>query len=79
MLVTADPVPREELAGQGNPARFGGVEDDDGAGHDVLQATRITLCLPAQRVEQLTGRIRALGRRLAGSWSSTSFHAPCAC
>jgi len=31
----------------------------------VLQATRITLCLLAQRIEQLTEQIHGLERRLA--------------
>ncbi|GGX37086.1 contact-dependent growth inhibition system immunity protein [Streptomyces lomondensis] len=71
MLVTADPVLREELAGLGNTALFrtcagfGGVEEDDDAGHNVLQATRITLSLLAQRIEQPTVQIRVLSRRLA--------------
>ncbi|MGW1374150.1 transposase [Streptomyces sp. NPDC002446] len=31
----------------------------------MLQATRITLCLPARRIEQLTGQIQDLEQRLA--------------
>ncbi|MGY4937698.1 IS110 family RNA-guided transposase [Streptomyces nigrescens] len=69
VLVTADPVLREELAGLNRPAvvrtcaRFGGR---DGDGRDaVVQATRTTLCLLAQRIEQLTGQILDLEHRLA--------------
>lgn len=70
VLVTADPVLREELTGLGNTALFRTCADfdsvqDDRAGQDVLQATRITLSLPAQRIEQLTVQIRVLSRRLA--------------
>lgn len=63
VLVTADPVLREELAGLNNSehlricARLGDdsqdEEDEDGAGA-VLRATRITLSLPARRIGQLT-------------------------
>ncbi|WP_406206619.1 IS110 family transposase [Streptomyces decoyicus] len=71
IVVTADPVLRDELAGLRNSAlfrtcaRFGGIEEDGGPGQDVLQATRITLCLLAQRIEQLTEQIRALDQRLS--------------
>lgn len=73
IVVTADPVLRDELAGLSNSAlfrtcaRFGGIEEDGGPGQDVLQATRITLCLLAQRIEQLTEQIRALDT--GGHWA----------
>ncbi len=64
VLVTADPDLREQLAGLKNPAlvrtcaQFDDREDDDGVKDAVGQATRIVLCLLAQRIDQLTGRIR---------------------
>ncbi|MEU8916218.1 hypothetical protein [Streptomyces nigrescens] len=70
VLVTADPA-LEELAGLNNPAlirtcaRLADTDEDGGGGDAVLQATRITLCLLARRIEQLTGQIQDLERRLA--------------
>ncbi|MGA5560579.1 IS110 family transposase [Streptomyces platensis] len=72
VLVAADPNLREELAGLGNPelfrtcARFADdSKNDEGGEEAVLQATRITLCLLAHRIEQLTEQIQDLERRLA--------------
>ncbi|WP_458379771.1 IS110 family RNA-guided transposase [Streptomyces nigrescens] len=71
VLVTADPVLREELAGLNTPAlirtcaRLADNDEDGGGGDAVLQATRITLRLLARRVEQLTGQIQDLERHLA--------------
>ncbi|MFJ5801535.1 IS110 family transposase [Streptomyces decoyicus] len=69
VLVAADPNLREEL---GNPelfrtcARFADdCKNDEGGEEAVLQATRITLCLLAHRIEQLTEQIQDLERRLA--------------
>lgn len=70
VLVAADPDLREQLAGLKNPAliracaQFGDHESGDGETDAVEQATRITLCLLAQRIDQLTGQIRGLERRL---------------
>ncbi|WP_148589194.1 IS110 family transposase [Streptomyces sp. WAC01526] len=72
VLVTADPDLREQLAGLKNPAlvrtcaQFEDREDDDGAKDAVGQATRIALCLLAQRIDQLTEQIRDLERHLTG-------------
>ncbi|MFF9788482.1 MULTISPECIES: hypothetical protein [Streptomyces] len=55
VVVTADPVLREELAGLNNPAlvrtcaRLDGGNGD--GGDTVAQATRITLCPLVQRIE----------------------------
>lgn len=72
VLVTADPVLREDLAGLNNAAlirtcsRLSGSKGDDGDDGDaVLQATRITLRLLAQRIEQLTAQIHELQQRMA--------------
>ncbi|MGW8969959.1 transposase [Streptomyces platensis] len=47
-------------------ARLGGCDGDGGEGSDgVVEATRTTLCLLAQRIEQLTGQTRELQQRLA--------------
>jgi transposase len=61
VLVTADPALREELAGLGNAelfrtcARFADVSGHgEGCEESVLQATRITLGLLAQRIRQLS-------------------------
>ncbi|WDT58460.1 IS110 family transposase [Streptomyces sp. G7(2002)] len=72
IMVTADPDLREQLAGLKNPAlvrtcaQFDDRDDDDGEKDAVGQATRIALCLLAQRIDQLTGQIRDLERRLTG-------------
>ncbi|WUW52874.1 transposase [Streptomyces sp. NBC_01456] len=72
VLVTTDPDLREQLASLKTPAlvrtcaQFDDREDDDGAKGAVGQATRIALCLLAQRIDQLTGQIRDLERHLAG-------------
>ncbi|MYT17806.1 Transposase [Streptomyces sp. SceaMP-e96] len=72
VLVSADPDLREELARLNNPdlfrtcARFADdSRNDEGDQKAVLQATRITLCLPAHRIRQLTDQIQDLERRLA--------------
>ncbi len=72
VLVAADPNLREELAGLGNPelfrtcARFADdCKNDEGGEEAVLKATRMTLCLLAHRIEQLTEQIQDLERRLA--------------
>ncbi|MFE7783406.1 IS110 family transposase [Streptomyces libani] len=70
VLVTADPDLREQLAGLKTPAlvrtcaQFEDRESGDGETAAVEQATRIALCLLAQRIDQLTGQIRGLERRL---------------
>nr|WP_258564452.1 transposase [Streptomyces himalayensis] len=71
-LVSADPNLREELAVLGNAELFrtclrlaDDSENDEDGEEVVLQATRITLCLLAQRVGQLTEQIRDLEGRLA--------------
>ncbi|WP_330315639.1 IS110 family transposase [Streptomyces platensis] len=72
VLITADPDLHEQLADLRNPAlvrtcaQFGDREDDDGVKDAVGQATRIALCLLAQRIDQLTGQIRDLERHLTG-------------
>ncbi|AJT69738.1 hypothetical protein T261_8142 [Streptomyces lydicus] len=70
--VSVDPDLREELAGLNNPelfrtcARFADDGKNGEGGEDaVLQATRITLCLLAQRIGQLTEQVQDLERRLA--------------
>ncbi|MFC5253182.1 transposase [Streptomyces nigrescens] len=70
VLVTADPDLREQLAGLKTPAlvrtcaQFEDRESGDGETAAVEQATRIALCLLAQRIDQLTGQIRDLKRCL---------------
>jgi transposase len=68
VLVTADAGVREGLAGLNNPALIRACTrlhaDDDGDA--VVQATRFTLCLLAQRIEQLTVQMCELQERLAG-------------
>jgi hypothetical protein len=72
VLGSADPNLREELAGLSNAellrtcARLAEDSKNDEDGEEaVLQATRITLCLPAQRIGQLTEQIHDLEGRLA--------------
>ncbi|MFG2629150.1 IS110 family transposase [Streptomyces sp. NPDC048473] len=72
VLVTADPVLREELAQLGNAdllrscARFADVSGHEEVGDEaVLQATRITLGLLACRIGQLSEQIRDVDARLA--------------
>ncbi len=71
VLVTADPVLREELAGLGNAelfrtcAQFTGVSSCEDAGEEsVVQATRITLGLLAHRIGRLSEEIRDVEARL---------------
>ncbi|MFE2179267.1 IS110 family transposase [Streptomyces sp. NPDC059455] len=72
VLVIADPALRERLSGLGNRelfrtcARLSPRDGEDGGGDEdaVAQATRITLSLLAQRIEQLTGQIDELNQRL---------------
>ncbi|MGW7250396.1 IS110 family transposase [Streptomyces decoyicus] len=71
VLVTADPDLREELAGLNNAELFrtcarlaDDSKYDEGDEEAVLQATRITLCLLAHRIGQLTDEIQELERRL---------------
>ncbi|MFE2714126.1 hypothetical protein ACFXKI_19555 [Streptomyces mirabilis] len=81
VLVSADPNLREELAGLNNAELFrtcARLADDGKNGEDgeeaVLQATRIILCLLAQRIGQLTEQIQDVDgriRRAAGSRSAT--------
>jgi transposase len=72
VLVSADPNLREELAGLNNSelfrtcARLADDSKNDEEGEEaVLQATRTTLCLLAQRIGQLTEQIQGLEGRLA--------------
>ncbi|KPI15216.1 hypothetical protein OK006_3089 [Actinobacteria bacterium OK006] len=95
VLVSTDPNLREELAALNNAellhacARLGGEGEHDEDGEvAVLQATRITLYLLAQRIGQLTEQIQGLEGRLArlrgtprpaaahrgGHWSGHSRH-----
>ncbi|SPE99947.1 IS110 family transposase [Streptomyces sp. MA5143a] len=72
VLVIADPALREQLSSLGNRelfrtcARLSPLDGDDSEGDEdaVAQATRITLSLLAQRIEQLTAQIDELNRRL---------------
>ncbi|WP_406472087.1 transposase [Streptomyces sp. NBC_01615] len=72
VLVTADPALREELAGLGNAelfrtcARFADVSGHEEVGEEsMLEATRITLGLLADRIGQLSEQIRDVDVRLA--------------
>ncbi|MGW5201245.1 IS110 family transposase [Streptomyces spiralis] len=72
VLVSADPNLREELAVLGNAELFRTCaqlaedsENDQDCEETVLQATRMTLCLLAQRIGQLTEQIQDLVGRLA--------------
>lgn len=68
VLVIADPALRERLSSLGNRelvrtcARLSPNQADDGDG--VAQATRVTLSMLAQRIEQPTGQIDELNQRL---------------
>ncbi|MFI6804681.1 transposase [Streptomyces luteogriseus] len=73
VLITAEPVLREELAHLGNAELFrtctrfadaSSCEEEDGE-ESVLQATRITLGLLAHRIGQLSEQIREVDVRLA--------------
>jgi transposase len=72
VLVVADPPLRERLSDLGNRelfrtcARISPLDGDDGGGDEdaVAQATRITLRLLAERIEQLTRQIDELNQRL---------------
>ncbi|MEN8655255.1 transposase [Streptomyces sp. 21So2-11] len=72
VLITADPDLREGLNGLKaralvrTCAQFEDREDGVGGRSAVEQATRITLCLLARRIEQLTEQIRDLERCLTG-------------
>ncbi|MFD0163614.1 hypothetical protein ACFVJH_05595 [Streptomyces decoyicus] len=82
-LVTADPDLREQLAGLKTPtlvrtcAQFDDREDDDGVKDAVGQATRIALCLLAQRIDELTRQIRDLER--APDWAGGASLSAAAC
>ncbi|WP_151770089.1 IS110 family transposase [Streptomyces abyssomicinicus] len=71
VLVSADPNLREELAGLKNAelfricARLADDQAEAGGEEAVLQATRVTLSLLAQRIEQLTQQIQELQHRMA--------------
>ncbi|MFI1761438.1 hypothetical protein ACH41H_05140 [Streptomyces sp. NPDC020800] len=72
VLVSADPAWRGELAGLGNAelfracARFADVSGHEEVGVEaVLQATRITLGLPAHRIGRRSEQIRKADGRLA--------------
>ncbi|MGW8970594.1 IS110 family transposase [Streptomyces platensis] len=72
VLVSADPNLREELAGLNNSELFrtcarlaDDSKNDEGEEEAVLKATRMALCLLAQRIGQLTVQIQELERRLA--------------
>ncbi|MEV6055105.1 transposase [Streptomyces sp. NPDC052107] len=69
VLVIADPALRERPSSLGNRELFrtrARLSLHDGGGDEdaVAQATHITLSLLAQRIEQLTGQIDELNRRL---------------
>lgn len=71
VLVTADPVLREELAGLGNAelfrtcAQFTDARSREEAGAEsVVEATRITLGLLAHRIGQLSEEVRDVEARL---------------
>ncbi|MFI6804781.1 IS110 family transposase [Streptomyces luteogriseus] len=71
VLVVADPALRERLSDLGNRQLFRtctclGPRDGEGDEDAVAQATRITLRLLAERIEQLTGQIDELNQRLTG-------------
>ncbi|WP_432118355.1 IS110 family transposase [Streptomyces sp. bgisy032] len=69
VLVIADPALRERLSGLGNRELFrtcARLDLHDGGGDEdaVAQATHMTLSMLAERIEQLTGQIDELNRRL---------------
>ncbi|MFD4946159.1 transposase [Streptomyces sp. NPDC058409] len=70
VLITADPGLREELSGLKTTAlvracaQFEGREISDGGPNAVEQATRVVLCLLAQRIEHLSGQMRDVEKRL---------------
>jgi hypothetical protein len=72
VLVIADPALRERLSALGNRelsrtcARLSPLDGEDGGGDEVAvaQATRITLSLLVQRIEQSTEQIDGLNQRL---------------
>ncbi|MFD9601302.1 IS110 family transposase [Streptomyces sp. NPDC059970] len=72
VLITADPALREELSGLKTMAlvhacaQFEDWQGGDGQSDAMGQATRVTLCLLAQRIEGLTRQMRDLEKRLAG-------------
>ncbi|GAA2317307.1 hypothetical protein GCM10010234_74280 [Streptomyces hawaiiensis] len=71
VLVVADPALRERLSDLGNRELFrtcACLSPRDGEGDEdaVAQATRTTLRLLAERIEQLTGQIDELNQRLTG-------------
>jgi transposase len=73
VLVTADPVLREELAGLGNAELFRTCAQftdargcEEGGAEPVVQATRITLGLLAHRIGRLSEEIRDVEARLTG-------------
>ncbi|MEU9993578.1 hypothetical protein AB0E10_43970 [Streptomyces sp. NPDC048045] len=81
--VSADPALREELAGPGNAelfracARFADVSGHEEVGDEaVLQATRITLGLPAHRIGRLSEQTRKVDARLARLPKCHAFAAP---
>ncbi|MDG9717642.1 hypothetical protein [Streptomyces sp. DH24] len=65
----ADPALRERLSGLGNRELFRtcarlGLRDGGGDEDAVARATHMTLSMLAERIEQLTGQIDELNRRL---------------
>ncbi|MET7895928.1 IS110 family transposase [Streptomyces mirabilis] len=71
VLVVADPALRERLSGLGNRELFRtcaclGLCGGEGDENAVAQATRVTLRLLAERIEQLTGQVDELNQRLSG-------------
>ncbi|NEC89918.1 IS110 family transposase [Streptomyces sp. SID12501] len=69
VLVIADPALRERLSSLGNAELFRtcarlGLCDGGGDEDAVAQATHMTLSMLAERIEQLTGQIDELNRRL---------------
>jgi transposase len=69
VLVVADPALRERLSGLGNRELFRTcvcLSPREGDEDAVSQATRVTLRLLAERIEQLTRQIDELNQRLTG-------------